>query len=381
MPAGYEARAAYVREADLYTRTWPSVDPAVPTEILPLLAESIGPEVGSLSVSTVDDKNQSSFPVIATEGGAGELLLECRYSGLEFLFAAALGFSAPRISGVVIPESLGGGAYRHLIEIDSRLHGETWLAGEGWIANDPELIAGLQKLRRGTYVCDKAIRLWETKSAVPLGLVLNGNANSIVSVSTSFIGYQTTLGSHADTDLSGLSCTTPRVSYNDLTLRATTLDNAPLTDDHIVDDITGFNISLNNNLRSILTRDTGKFPDEPARGSPAAIGGAFALPTYTASNEAFSFLYQEGDELVMMFEFVGDEIGASGENYTLRVYLPSVKITGVSIEVGGPSQLQQNYQFTCAKPASTPSGFPDNIKNGSMMIELINDVDQHPLIT
>jgi hypothetical protein len=382
MPAGFDSKAAFVKEADLFTRTWPSTLPAVATEILPLLAESVGPEVGQAAIVPVDNSNQASFSKIINESGGGELLLDARYSGLEFLFAASLGFMAKRIGSTVMPEVLGGGAFRHLFEIDPVLEGQGWLAGEGWVANDtgPELIADFQKLRRGTFVVDKGVLLWETLSAMPLGLVINGNGNSPVTMQTAFMGHTTFLGSVAGNDLSALTCTTERVLYTDMVMKVARLADAPLTDLDILAEVTGFNVILQNNISASPSQDTGTHPDEPSRVGPAEVRGGFAIPSYQVDNDDLSFEFQTGQELIGIIEFVGPAIGGSGEDFTLRIYLPSMKITGVSIEIGGASQVQQNYEFTCYKPSSTPSGFPANVKGGSMMIELINDVSTHALI-
>lgn len=381
MPAGFDTKAAFVREADLFARTWPSALPAVAGSILPLLAESVGPEVGSLSIAPVDANAQANFPRIATEAAGGELLIEARYSGLEFLIAAALGFMGKRIGSTLMPEALGGGAFRHLYEIDNTLHGDPWRAGDGWVADDTGFVADLQKLRRGTFVVDKGVLLWETLSAMPLGLTINGNSNGLVTMQTSFIGHQTLLGTLVNNDLSALACTTERVLYTDMTFQIVDLLDAPLAQEDVLSEVTGFNISLNNNISAPLTKDSGKNPDEPSRTGPVSVTGGFAIPTYAPDNDDLSFFYQSGRELIGLIEFVGPEIASSGEFFTFRIYLPSMKITGVSIEVAGPSKVQQNYQFTCTKPDSTPPGFPANVKNGTMMIELINDVSQHPLIT
>jgi len=381
MTAGFDSKAAFVREADLFTRTWPSVSPAVAGLILPLLAESIGPEVGSLAIAPVDAKAQSNFPRIVSDSAGGDLLIEARYSGLEFLLAAALGFEAKRIGSTLMPESLGGGAFRHLIEIDNTLHGDAWRADEGWIADDPGFLAGLQKLRRGTYVIDKGVLLWETLSAMLLGLTINGNGNGLVTMQTAILGNKTSLGTIVSNDLSGLACSTERVLYTDMTFQVAPLSEAPLVVLNTLEEVTGFNITLNNNISALLTKDSRKNPDEPSRTGPVAVTGGFAIPTYADDNDDLSFSYQAGNELIGLIEFVGPEIASSGEFFTLRIYMPSMKITGVSIEVGGPGQLQQNYQFTCTKPDSTPTGFPANVKNSTLMIELINDVSTHPLIT
>jgi hypothetical protein len=212
-----------------------------------------------------------------------------------------------------------------------------------------------------------------------MGLNISGNGNAPVGISTQMVGYLTSLGSLVSNDLSALSCSTERVLYTDMnfqigqTAPLTVLDNLP--------DVTGFQISMNNNLSTIMTKDTGRFPDEPSRVGPLEVGGSFALPTYDVLNSRLSTDYQLGNELVALIEFEGPEIASSGFNYTLRFWLPSVKIVGVSIDVGGPEQLQQNYQFEATRPSVTPTGFPANIKNGTMMIELITDVAQHPLIT
>jgi hypothetical protein len=380
MAAGFDSRMAFVREADIYTRTWPSATPATATSILPLLAEGVGPELGTAAVVPIDNDGQAFPGLKVAEGAGGELLLDCRYSGLEFVFAAALGIEAKRIGATVMPEVLGGGAYRHLFEIDPHLEGQAWLAGEGWISNDTGLISGLQKLRRGSYIIDKSVLIWEALSCMLLGLNIGGNGNAPVVVNSGIVGHSMTMGTTVSNDLSGLTCTSERVLYTDMTMSIAPLTDAPLDATHVLPEVTGFQVTLNNSLSAVNTQDTREHPDEPSRTAALEVRGGFAIPSYKDENDDLAFEYQIGTLLIGLIEFEGPEIAASGENFTLRIWLPLMQITGVTIEVGGPGIIQQNYEFTCYKPQENPTGFPTNVKNGTMMIELINDTSAHPLI-
>jgi hypothetical protein len=379
MPAGFEARAAFVKEATPFVKLWPSTQAAVATTLIPLLTEGVNQAVEYQSITEENNRNVPSLPIIMSQHVRGPLAVDARYQGLDFLIACVMGYQARKIGATDMPESLGGGAYRHLWETDENLRGEPWRAGDGFTSETvPELLSGQQKLRRGTYVVNKATDVWECRSCMLGGLTIEANGSGVTFV-TDLIGHDMALGSVVGNDLTSFTCNTEPISFLDMKFYIS--NTAPLifdSTDELVE-LAGFNIDISNNLSTLFTMDTGSRIDEPDRNGSIEVSGSFGIPTYLSSGFRLENALLNDTELIGCLEFIGPVIGG-GNNFTLRIWLPSMKLTDVTVDVAGPQQMQMNHAFVATKPASNPSGFPDNLKGGPIMIELINDNATNPLL-
>jgi hypothetical protein len=349
---------------------WPSAFPAVVTSLLPLLSETVNIRIEQ---SGVAGTAFTSPPITTSRYVEGDVSLDATYNGLEFFLTAALGFMAPSIEGVPMPELLDTGIYRHLIEMDPVLNSQTWLADEGWLANSG-LIANQRKLRRGSYVIDKEVAIWEAKSCMLNSLILQ--TNPVATTFTSgLVGYDMTFSTVVGNNLSALFCPKDSLDFRDAILYLS--DTAPLTSASIVSDLVGFAVSLNNNLQLFNTQKTGKFVDEPARQGPAIVTGSFAIPFFNGAGGQLQAWATSGTRLMGLLEFIGEDLGDF--DASMKFWFPDIRLTGSQIEVSGPEQVQQNYSFV-ASSSETPEGFPANIKNGPMVIEIVNNTSAHALL-
>ena len=369
---GFTTRCGAKKNATVYTATWPSAASAAVTALLPLLSEDLANELGQVAVVTVDNRVFQGAPLVADRNTAGNLVLDLRFDGLELIWLLGLGFQARRIAGTSMPENLGGGAYRHLFEVDPVLGYQPWLPGEGWVSNDG-LLSGQGKVRRATVVVEKGANLWETKDAVVEGLTFQGNAAGM-SIVLNMFGYTTNYFSTVNPTLSALSCPTEPLTYMDMEVSITDGSSAvSLTE------LVGFQWSIRNNLSTAATTSTAPFVDEPRRAGPAVVQGTFALPSYSAEALILQGWAQTNTALSMRAEFTGDTIGG-GNDFRLTFYFPALTLSSADLPVQGPQQVQGNFAFVAHKPSTVPFGFPASVKGGHVMVEVVSTLSTNPLI-
>ena len=382
MPAGFRSVAGFNREATTFTKVWPSSSPVVITKALPLLSEDVNTQLDQQSVVTRDGRSVPGFSKVLRQSATGNVLANLTYEDLEFLFTAAMGHEAPRLSGVLMPEEITTSvSYRHLIEFDRDLNQRAWGVGDGFIVGAQPtgdgLIVGQQKVRHGTFAVSKNQSVWETKSAFVNSLTVQVSPSG-VSVSFSLLGYSVAYGGGVNDSITTLSCSTNRVMFRDCTLFVRQADGTPFSDSDIVPEIEGFQLQIQNNLQAINTRDTKTRIDEPQRSGAVTVTGGFALPRwldYDLLSEN-----QANTPIRMKLECKGDTIpGGAGEQFEMNLWFPSVNLTGASLPVSGPEQIQQNYSYM-ALAGGTPTGFPSNSFGGPLFVEFINTNGDHTLL-
>ncbi len=354
---GFSIKSAFSKE----NAGWPP-DAVEATSLLPLLSESVSLKSEHEGLLTVD---RQSYTKIVQRQSFGDVSLALQYKGLEFYFAAALGFSNPQS-----PTLLETGAYQHLFEVDHTLSEQGWLAAEGWLAG-AGLTAGDKKIRHGTYVVDKGQAPWETNGVMLQDVSFQANPAGCT-VTSNVSGYTTSYFSA--TVFSGLSCTIVPVRFSDMRLL---LGASPSLVE--VPDVVGTGFTVANNLASVQTVETRTLFAEPRREAPALVSGSFALPFYTSQGPQLQLWADNGTRLYGCIEFVGEQFSAT-YSYTLRFWFPEIRLTSYDIGVQGPEQLQQVYDFVGNTSTGQPGGFPTILKNGPVLIELINDVSQNPLL-
>lgn len=354
MPAGFNVSAGIVRED---ASPWPGVA-GVLVRLLNLLSESVRRVYRHTGVVTVDSAGFTANPLIEQVGVTGDLSVAMHYVGLETLVGCALGFMNPQY-----PIPIGGGLYQHLFEIDPVLSQVPWAADEGWIADD-NIAADQQKVRRFTYTVDRNGVTWQTTSAMVAGFTFQTNGAGTTGT-FSITGESQVIFTGGFDPLP--------IPKSPILFRQAVLyirESGPLVE---IGDLVGFSLTVQNNFGSLSTVNTGTFFDEPSRVGPVVVSGTFALPLYTQSVLP-DWLFS-GAQLSALLEFVGDIPGD-----TLRFWLPSIQLTSFESSVTGPTQLQQNFSFVAASPINPLEDFPDNIKNGPLLIELVNTHSGHFLL-
>jgi hypothetical protein len=383
---GFESKAGLQREPIVFSKVWPSTSLRVIDALLPLLNEDVDLEQDQVLSSRTTNRAALAAPVVTSQRVRGPIAFNVLYEGLEFIWAMILGFQARAINGTTIPEDLDGVAFRHLYEVDEVLDAQPWRSGDGFtcgtIANGGSgLICGQRKMRRATWAIDKVFNIWEARSVMVDAMQLQAsNANVLMQLAT--VGHSIDYDAQINTNIANVACDKdPRVLWPHCrVLLAPFNETTPLDDDNEISDLTGVQLSINNSLRANPTRDTRKEIDEPRRRGSVVISGSVAAGVFNDNNSPIQNFNQVQTELMMIIEFIGAQIPGSAEFYTLRLYFPTIRMTGHNNPTQGAGQRRPSFTFAAYKPSVQPAGFPASIKNGPIMVELINTVQAHPLL-
>lgn len=347
--AGYKAKAAFQMGAP--QSAYGTVAAAGAGDLVPLVSEGIERTVDLVADNAVRGRAGISGRDVTKQGGAGTLTLDGVYRGLDALFACALGL-CPGDS----PELVAAGVYRHTFVPDEDLAAQCWTAGDGLTAGTG-IAAGDKKVRRGTLVLDKGVSLWEWASVMAQSMTLRVSAQG-VQVEVEAAPRALDLASAVNTDSSGWTVgedprplmLTDAVLWVDGYSAATALSSADAVG------FSAFELRLANNLAVAQDSQSGLYVAEPRRNGKRQVTGSITLPRY----EADTFLGDHADQatLMAMLRFTGGEIGATGYERTLWVWLPSFTLDNVSAQVSGPGLLPVELTFTAQLPAAAPAGFP-----------------------
>lgn len=380
------SRLAYTREATVFLKTWPSANLAVATQddMLPLINSDAQLTNDQRSVVTREAGIGPNAPIVTRTRVDGPMQLMASYTGLEFFLTAALGLEANRINGTKMPEELvASTVYRHLIEIDDSLAGIAWQAGEGFIAGIPPtgdgLIAGQQKIRRGTMSLVKSGAVWDTRSVMIDSLTLQA-AQQGVSLRANVLGYNIDYMSTVNLALENLVCSPEQVIFNDATFDIRLATDSAFNDStRLIDEneLNGFQFTLSNGLRALTTRETSPNIEEPQRALEPVINGSFSSPRL--NNIDLVEINQSSEELTARLQFTGEVISGTAQNFTLTFWFPSIYLTGVDTPTG-PTRDIQSYSFIASVPDTMPTDFPASVVPGMLLIEIINTSADHPLL-
>lgn len=384
MPSGFETKSSFTREPTTFARVWPAPTPGTATQLLPLIEEDVNIRLSQNMVVTKDTKTSPRTPLLVRTEVDGNFVVDLHYNSLEFIFAAALGQVANRISGVLMPEDVNadGSLYRHVIEIDERLKSEGWKAGDGFIAGPQPtgdgLVAGQQKIRRGTFTTSKVFTVWDSLSCMIDNLTLEANGNG-VNLNCDVIGYSLDTASTTNSGITSINnCPDTRVLFREAKLFFTSAIGFGISALDDVGEITGFRLQLNNNLQAINTRDTGVNIDEPQKTGVTQVTGSFSLPRLL--NVDLVDRNRDSTNGHMLLEFTGEPIGA--DNFIMRFWMPNVTLTGGLAPTQGEGRIQQNYTFVAnvADDLADPPGFPTSTRQNSLLVEIFNTNASHPLL-
>lgn len=151
------------------------------------------------------------------------------------------------------------------------------------------------------------------------------------------------------------------------TLNPLTFDEGALTVDGTSQEVSGFTMSINNNLKE----------DKGALGSKYRVAlpkGGFRDVTGSLNMEFDDLTmynkYVNGTESALALKFTSDDVitGASSETYELHIECPRVIFTGTTPTVSGPDLIYHDMPFT-ALATSSPS---EDWQRYEVRIKLIN---------
>lgn len=380
MARGFDTRVGFKREALLYTNTWPSAAAIAVDTLLPVGEEALA-EHATLAYSTTRTSNGSATHAdVVAQDAAAPKTFDVRYQGLETIWACALGFQAKRISGTVFPEQLAVGAYKHRFEIDARLHGEAWELGDGFLLG--ELTLGQQKVRRMTAASYRGgISVWEAKSVMVNTLELSGAPGQALSMTLDTIAHSVSNTSviNTTTVVNALSnVLAPRVLWHAGVFRLRPYSTSTALSGSDVISTQGASVRLSNTLERSAGRRTGLFTEEPQRSTVAEVTGSLTLPRYLV--DTLILAQRAGTAYMMDIKFTGGQIAATGQNYALNLYFPTMHFPTTDVRTSGPGRIPVTLPFTCREPTAAAAGMPATHHLGALTVEVVSGLATNPLL-
>lgn len=367
---GFMVQAALAREALVNTPTWPAAAARAVTTALPLLSHDLDerPTWESHARLTPAHHQRGSQRARVV---SGSMELEAVYGGLVPLWALALGRMAYRIGGTANPETLAAGAYRHTIEIDPMHHSHAWEIGSGVRLGDVKV--GQQLARRCTLAIDHQVSTWEFLSCMVHTLSLSADPGG-VTLGVEWLGHSLDQASATNPNLNSL--TQPAwvpISFDHLDFRLGAYSSSVALGSGESRPISMFHVELANNLTCHQTEATGLYLGECKRSGPARVSGSFEMPRYEA--DTFKAWARANTALMATAIFTGSQIAATGHNYSLAIYLPTLTLTELSMPTGGPGQLSQAFSFEATSPSSAAAGMPSVQSAETPLILRVTDAD------
>lgn len=368
---GFKTKAAIRREALVVAPTWPAATPSAANLLLPMLSHDLDERPAWTSVARLSPQGRQASTQTARRV-TGPMSLEAVYNGMAPLWALALGRAAYSISSTANPQTLATGAYRHTIEIDPALHSHTWEIGSGVPLGSVALI-GQQLARRCTLAIDTQVSTWEILSAMVNTFILTASPTG-VEIDLTWRGHSMNQASATNPNLN--SVTQPAfvpLEFHELDFRLKAYSASVSLDSSHGVPISEFELEIDNKLEMRQTEASGLYPGEPKRTEPATVSGAFVVPRYESDTlKAFA---RANTALMASAIFTGPAIGATGQNYKLEIWLPTLTITTLNMDTGGPGQQRQAFSFESTSPSSAAAGFPSVQSAETPLIVRLVDAD------
>lgn len=367
MAAGFTTRTIYAKEATVFSTVWPSLAVNNGSVLLPLVAEDVKRVA---EYETFEGVTESYPPLLLTERVEGSFSIEARYSGIEFLLAAAMGFQKPPV-----PETIDTGVYRHIYEIDRTIHASPWTFGEGWKFGQG-LVFGQRKTRRGTYSSQKGFTMWQGLSCMLNDFTFSSESSQAATITCGLLGYNmTALASPGPLD--GLPVASGPLLHQEcaVLIREETSDTFSE-----VGEVLEFSVGFSNSLSKIYGTLDGDHILEPKKEEESIVTGQLTLPHYNATHGLLNSWFESRTRLTICVIYVGEDINDDFP-FSMKIWLPRVTLVSNEANIEGPGQISQSYSFHAMNQNSAViDGMPDNVKTGPMLIELVNTESAHPLL-
>lgn len=381
MPAtvGYALRAGLAREATTTSVVWPAASAALVTRLLPLLSWDVndgGNKAGAPSLAS--GLSPLAFDLLSLAPTL-TLPLQARYEGLEQLWALACGFGPRRYGATLNPETLATGAYRHRYELEAEAGSTAWMLGEGWQLGDG-LLLGQRKIKRATIAADLQAEVWELLSSMVNGWSLTMDQNSVTwtldllshsKSASSSINTAATLGD-------ALPSVAPRLLPSQAVFRIAPYSASTALNSGDALQVTSWSLRVEHNLASSFGPRTGTAPEEFVRQDLPRVTLTFVLPRH--STETWQSRWRANSRVMADIRWTGGQIAATGINYQLAVYLPSMQVTNAQLSSGGAALANDTVQCVGVIPTAAAAGFPTMHQLGPLMAELVSAVSTHGLL-
>jgi hypothetical protein len=371
--AGFSSITAWAREGVQSDHGTPIVCGS--GDQIPLVTESLAADLEKEPDNTIRNQAGAGAADVTGRGVQGSVEIDAVYRGIESILASACGFCSYSAS----PETVAAGVYKHAIELAGNLHAEPWAAGDGVLAGSG-LLAGDQKVRRGTLCIDKSVSIWEYASAMVQAMTIKGDSKG-VRISLDLVPYGLDRASAVNTssaawDIPGADWLS--ALFQDMELWIADYSTGAALSQADAIGVNTFEIKLDNKLAIERDSLSGLYIAEPRRTGKRVVTGSFTIPRY----EADDFLDDLNSQTakMAMLRFSGAEIGSTGYDHTLWIWLPTIKFDQSKAPISGPGMMPLVCTFTAELPTGLAAGFPSQATQ-EMLIQIQNDLSTNPMIS
>jgi hypothetical protein len=300
---------------------------------------------------------------------------------VEALWCYALGHAAKRLNGIVMPEVVTTGVYRHLYEGAARLRAEPWAPGDGVYAGDG-LVAGHVKGRRGTLAVLKAgLEVWEARSAMVDVLTVIA-APTQATMDVALVAASLTRLSLVNTIASLNALAAPAADvcrFDACVVRLAPYSEAvPLASAHALP-VQALTVTVQNHLQAEDTSPRSPVSvEEPERAHPPTI----TLTLTVAGTDAAAVVdwVEAGTRLMADIVWTGPVIPGTATPMTLSLYFGTLMAEAAPLVVAGPGRVDVECAFQAFPPPARPAGFPVSSGLAPLLVELRNSRNVHPLV-
>lgn len=381
MAQGYLSRLGFALEPVVYADTWPAVTAAT-------VSAQLGPSqlaMNGQALLRYQTEREALIAILlatrARQESAASALYPVRYEGLEATWAAALGYQARSIGGTTFPAEIVSGAYRHRFELAPRLRGEPWTLADGFTLGSG-MIQGQQRIRRGTLAAlISTVSVHELLSAMVTSWGLSASSNTAWGLAVDYQGYSVSYTSSVNT-VAGMQAlggiTAPRALWQQTVIRLAPYSDSTALDSGDIVNPSAIALQVDNRLRVAQSRRTGLAIEQPTRGDLPTVTGTLTFPRYTA--DTLLAAQRAGTPYMMDVTITGGQIAATGENYQLALYLPTITLDTVTVGTVGPELTSLAVAFTARAPRVAAAGFPATALNPALILEVVSGSSTHPLL-
>lgn len=297
-------------------------------DLIPITSESITENIDLDGQPTINEQNGLSGEDILGINVSGNVSLEGHYEGLDQLLAAALGSKTLT--------NLTGDEYKH-IYTPSR-----------YLSQSDDTI------RRFTLGIDKNVSIFVFRACMVNSIDFTYTISNGLDITADIVCCDVTRNSTKNTASDSWSYN-PTYS-NELILGQKAdfeIDSTSVT-------INEFNLTIDNNLDTYKTIQSGKYLAEPVREDGiVSVTGSFNFPKYENDNY-FSDLYSE-ETMDLELTFTGSNMGTNDKKFIINI--PYAKILNPKAPLNGAGKIPKNVEFKGYKGDSLNSAVQITTQN------------------
>lgn len=238
----------------------------------------------------------------------------------------------------------------------------------------------------GTLVFDKNVSLWEYPSCKVNSITISASAGELTDLTVNIIASNLNRNKFLGVNNLVTSATITRpvgnrkfVLFEQLAVHLKGQSEA-FADSQLIYP-NSFSVTINNNMAADqVTTRYGREIDEATEDGFFEVTGTMEFPLY--EEERIIEAADTKELLSMRAEFLGPVVeGAATEVNRLSLWVPELQIATASPNVGGPGRIGFSADWTAARGASDPTGFPAGYGANALNIDLINNLNIDPILS